>query len=450
MFDHPGKYDRSQIGSASPRDNSHDKQLDCASRQLMRRRLLVAAMLLVGCAGCDEHIDTYYGKRSFILGRDSVNGTAVFAGMFQQAGHRVLSKRTLTQRIMEDCDVIVWAPNDYQPPPQAVLEWLDDWLSHGDRSLILIGRDFDAGPVYYEKVIPGAPQNQATELRLRQGEAVTHDDNERAVAGTALDCDWYHLDMTTIPKKVTSLEGPWSDGVDPANADIRVRGKLEPKLYVSSVFVDEDRQWEEYVEEEDENVDDESDTEATYLEIDAPEVLLRSNKDILISRQSSELVSDSYLYIVNNGSFLLNFPLVNNEHRKLAARFIGEIDKPKTVVFLESDEGGPAIREKEPVQDVPTGLSLFGKRPWDVILFHFALLGIVFCLMCWPVFGRRRRYGASSTSDFGKHVTALGRLLEATGDDLHAMSRINHYKQTVHSSAGETSKPAHDSELREK
>jgi len=33
--------------------------------------------------------------------------------------------------------------------------------------------------------------------------------------------------------------------------------------------------------------------------------------------------------LVNNGSFLLNLPLVNLEHRKLAARLIGASGPPK-------------------------------------------------------------------------------------------------------------------------
>ena len=61
-------------------------------------------MLLSGCG--DERIDTTYGRRSGIIGKDSVNGTAVLAGLFSRAGHRVVTKHMLTNALMEKAEAI--------------------------------------------------------------------------------------------------------------------------------------------------------------------------------------------------------------------------------------------------------------------------------------------------------------------------------------------------------
>ena len=51
---------------------------------------LLAASLLAGCNRY-ELLPTEYGKRS----GPSVNGTAVFSAMLENAGHRVQTRRTL-------------------------------------------------------------------------------------------------------------------------------------------------------------------------------------------------------------------------------------------------------------------------------------------------------------------------------------------------------------------
>ena len=78
---------------------------------------------------------------------------------------------------------------------------------------------------------------------------------------------------------------------------------------------------------------------------------------------------------------------------------------------------------------------MFSKPPMDVILFHLCLLGILFCMARWPIFGRPRDPEREAPSDFGKHVDALGELLERTGDKNFASSRLLHYRQTSQTEA---------------
>jgi hypothetical protein len=412
--------------------------------------LLVAALLLLATGCGDEQIETTYGRRSGMFGKESVNGTAVLAGLFSRAGHRVRAKRVLSTTLMEKADVIVWAPDDFEPPSPDVIEWFDKWLSQGGRTLIYVGRDFDAAPGYYDKVIPAAPAKQVGELRSRHTEDSAAYNNARSVMQKTADCRWFQIDNNQRLKTVNSLEGPFSDGVDASGVEIELRSRLRPKIYRSSYGEDiagmyEETTWDEaqmaeaeedalWAEDEDLEADEspEEDNEpVALLEPQAAEVLLRSGEDILISKQAYDQQSDSHLVLVANGSFLLNLPLVNHQHRKLAVRLIDQFEPPQTVVFLESTAAGPPITDKEPSASIPTGLTLFAQRPLDVILFHVVALAIILCLARWPIFGRPAKPPRSEASDFGKHVEALGAMLRRTGNSDFATASLHHYQQQI-------------------
>ncbi len=104
---------------------------------------LLLAAALVGCSRSPGGINTTYGRRSG-NGASSVNGTSVFARMFQNAGHRVLSRGRSGGKI-EDCKVIVWAPNRFTPPTKEERNVIQSWLGEEPgRTFIYIGRDYDA------------------------------------------------------------------------------------------------------------------------------------------------------------------------------------------------------------------------------------------------------------------------------------------------------------------
>ena len=188
-----------------------------------------------------------------------------------------------------------------------------------------------------------------------------------------------------------TLEGDpaWLEGVDPAKVEIELESRLEPPP--------------------------------------AAKILLASKGDVLVS---STPWQGSRLIVVANGSFLLNVPLVNHEHRKLAGKLIDEIGPPgQKVVFLESGSGGPPIRDKDPTLGSPTGLEIFNLWPTNWILLHLAAVGVIFCFVRWPIFGRPRRVKRVAASDFGRHIAAEAELLKRSGDRTYATARLMHYRQ---------------------
>ena len=110
--------------------------------------------VLFFCAGCGEQIETSYGHRSGMDGALSVNGTAVLAEMFERAGHSVYSRYWLSPGLWNRADCIVWFPDDFRPPNDKVRLWLEAWLAdRSGRTLVYVGRDFDAAPCYWEKAV---------------------------------------------------------------------------------------------------------------------------------------------------------------------------------------------------------------------------------------------------------------------------------------------------------
>ncbi len=363
--------------------------MSTAKRILCRAGIL---LLLIVAPGCREEVDTFYGRRKGVPGSASVNGTAVLAKMFEREGHRIFSWASLSPRLHERADAIVWFPNDFDPPSAEIREWLEDWLvAQPGRTLIYVGRDFDAAPWYWQEVLPGAPEDEVPELQQRETAARTDFGMERLAVPNSEDCDWFTVEGKALHREVRTLNGDpeWLEAIDASKLDIELYGRLLPP--------------------------------------DDADVLLSSEGDVLVSRIERD---ESRIIVIANGSFLLNAMLVNHEHRKLAGQLIEEVGPPeKTVVFLESWMGGPPIRDNDPMPGMPTGMEIFHIWPTNWILLHMAVVGILFCLARWPIFGRSREVPPDGPSDFGKHVDALAELLGRSGDASYAYSRLLHYRQ---------------------
>lgn len=358
----------------------------------LRGWLLLAVVGCLALTGCyTERPDTSYGRRS----GESIAGTGVLAEMFIQSGHRVSSWRYLSPRLYE-ADTIVWAPDKFTPPDEGTIAWLNEWLEYSPGgTLIYIGRDYDPEISYWRHVLPGAPQTQANEIQSRLSQAENFLQKERQRFDFSLECDWFTLDASRPSRKVQSLSGPWSQGIDARRVEIELNSRTIPSG--------------EY------------------------ETLLANNDAILVSRHGSQWGTTGQLIVVNNGSFLLNFPLINHEHRKLAGKLVAATGQAGDVVFLESGVTDPPIQDEDPSNDVPTGIEIFFVWPLNFILLHLALLGLIFAFARAPIFGLPRSLPAPPLSDFSRHVTALGELLQKTKDRGYAAAQLDQYYQRVRS-----------------
>jgi hypothetical protein len=387
----------------------------------------IAAALLLTIIGAslagrrDEQLPKTYGKRRGTDSLRSVNGTAVLAELFKKAGHRVTTLGRLSPRL-DDFDIVVWIPDDFEPPKKEQRDFLEDWLARGDdkessRTVVYVGRDYDAAVAYWDRMAPQVPADQADEALRRKAEArAAHEaDRSKMPPGQATTsyARWFSAQRDQPPKKSHQLRGPWAKDIDAAKTEIHLEGRMAvPRK--------------------------EQATSSEPFPADF-EVLLSSGDDPLVTRVTNDVSDgwgDGQILVVANGSLVLNYPLVNHEHRKLAARLVAECGPPGRVVFVESGPGGPPVLEKEPSSGAQTPLELLKVWPLNAILLHLTILGIVFCLARSPIFGRPRELRPESPADFGKHVAALGQLLARTKDRHYAQSRLSHYRQIAERKSG--------------
>ncbi|MDP6060841.1 MAG: DUF4350 domain-containing protein [Pirellulaceae bacterium] len=401
--------------------------------------LIVTGMAIVGCA--PEELDTTYGQRRSLAGRDSVNGTAVLGEMFKKAGFRVNGWRRLSPKL-EEYEVIVWFPDNYEPPSKEHRQFLEDWLgSESGRTLVYVGRDYDAAATYWQSVLPSVPPEQAMEVSRRLATMTSEQAKARAAINVDEDYDWFTLEKVQPQGRVMKLSGPWSKGINSEEAEMYLNTSL------ASPTEDQNTAWR-------------NGESATF------KPLLEADQGPLVTKVTLPEWGSSQLLVVANGSFLLNLPLANREHRTLAVKLISACGRPGKAVFLESDANGLKILAEDPDNTYPTGLEVFTVWPLGIIVLHLTALGILCCFTAYPIFGRPREvalssdastvraatyksgyYAAGSStvdvsarrterSHFGKHIDALGELLEKTNDRAYAIERVKYYHEHVKRESG--------------
>lgn len=391
-------------------------------RRPQRPHWLCAVPLFLSLAGCGvKDIDSTYGKRRGAEGGASVNGTAVLAGIFEEAGHEVVTKRYLSPGI-HDHNIIVWFPDDFGPPADDVQEFLEEWLYLGEgRTLIYVGRDYDAAITYWKKVQPNTPPDQAVEVTRRLAKARANHNRERSAITNDEGCRWFEPRREGAKRLVgndsktsTELSGTWSGdrSIDYSALEIEIRGRLDALAA------------------------------PPHGEAGSPlrsEVLLEAGDDVFVRRITCGDWDEGQILVVTNGSFLLNLPLVEEEHRKLAGKLIAECGPPGKAAFLESGPMGPMVFEEEPGENYPTGMEAFTVWPISAILLHFAALGILYVFARAAIFGRPHELPPEAVSDFGRHIYALGELLARTQDRKYARERLAHYHEKVKGDSGAAS-----------
>lgn len=190
------------------------------------------------------------------------------------------------------------------------------------------------------------------------------------------------------PVRATTFEGDldWLNAFDPEGTDIRLYDRMRPRGGTTPI--------------------------------------LDSDQGMIVG--SCEEGQGRVLTVVN-GSFLLNLPLVNHEHRKMAGCLIREIgEESQTVCFLEyydNDEDGPEW-SGEPGQL----WSLFFIWPTNILLIHLAVIGFLVMLWRWPIFGRPRLAPVDPIGDFSQHIDAMADLLERSGEGAAARQKIEYFQ----------------------
>ena len=409
------------------RDVSHIKIKTPLSKLLAVLTISIVASISV--AQDKDDIDRTYGEGNQSEGAYSINGTGVLAEMFRNAGSEIFYSRILGTPVRR-ADVIVWAPNSYRLPGEEEVAAIEQWLAaKPGRTFIFIGRDYDATMDYWVEVTKDATDDEKILLALKMLDVWGAFQVKRMQLEDGEDCGWFTMNAESTVKTIKNLEGDpaWLAGTENGKFHLRVQGFLDftEKINQSSFSSPYDYN-----------------------------IKLHSNGIPIVTEITSPQFYRSKIYAVVNGSFLLNVPLVNHEHRKLAATIIRQCSQKRVVCFLESDyddsENVPVITNDPAPPLPPSILTILQSWPFGFILMHLIVVGIVYCFFRFPIFGKAKtaftltttiddKTRKQSVANFGRHIQAFGNLLQRSGNETYARNCISQYQQRAHQN--ETEKP---------
>ena len=371
----------------------------CLCHQLLSLALLVACLMPSGCRKSVQSLSTEYGKIGGVEGGVSINGTSVLADMFLARGFRVKRRSKISPRI-ERYQTLVWFPDSRSCPDPEVTQRINEWLYNGyGRTFIYVGRDYNARADYLNDVFDQAPINQKEELLRRLAESdLEHDtvwDEEYWWKDDLDSCDWFDR-VDGKRSKTEMVSGPMVDFVR-ETAEVELSDMLEP---------------------------------TTSSEWESTPLVVAEGKDFAFKLTPAyDEYTEGKIIVVSNGSFLLNYTLVDPGSRKLAGNLIDLCDPTGGVMFLESGRGGIKVSDTDTSNH--NRWSWIAQAPLCYIVPHFLMWGILFCFVIFPIFGRPRVIKRKSTSTFRNHVNALGKMMGRTNLPNQAINKIRKYQQLV-------------------
>ena len=374
---------------------------------------LVLMVLLAGCGTSQNTVDYGYGKKSGSGFANSLNGTRVFAKMFEKREYRVESRPIVTPT-MGEADTVVWFPNHLSPPKKEVIDKLKIWLeAEPNRVLVYVGRDYDAEVPYWTESLKKAKPDQVDKFRRRYAIAKARELERVGKIPNSTIFEDIRFNRLASPQTINAYQGPLADGAITLDEPITIRQTLS---------------WAGTTEND------------PYSGMDGtPQELLSAGELPLVTAIPTGFYGESRIILVSNGSFLLNYPLAKPQNRQLAVNLLNEIDSfnvnynynffgtssNRKVIFLESN---PEVRESEQPERAKTLWDWIQIAPFNFVIPHLAVLSVIACCYLFPIFGRPKRSDQDSPHDFGKHITAYADMLKKTGNRQYAQQMIDTYR----------------------
>lgn len=402
---------------------------------------LLCGLLFLGCGRQSETQRRTYGYSNGAEGNRSINGYGAFRKMFELRGNKTFSAISFS-RALATMDTIVWTPDTVTPPSMANRDTLEQWLSEkSGRTLVYIGRDFDASMDYWDFVVASLPTGQKTRA-MREQMLARVESMENDLGGYHF-ARWFIVDTTPVRLPVQGLQGEWAEGIDVENTKLATRTELRPaylrddtkkKTLPALLDGSANPQFPNIGKEGESWNADELDTLSDEENDKIPDVRVLLETDDgrpLVFELTSYSWGDSKIIVLANGSFTLNGALVSKEHRKLASKVIDECKADGRVAFLRTSRNGMRVNDTNDTAYSTQGLEMFAFWPMNLLVYHFFILGIMICFIVYPIFGRPKGLPQRELSDFGHHIDALGGLLRRCGDEDFAREKLSDYFRTV-------------------
>lgn len=369
--------------------------------------LLVVLFAFSG--GCSKDLPTEYGYSKGRSGTASINGLGALRQSFESNAWESRDLHRLNDRL-QSIDALVWTPTLHKADESEAVAWFQEWLGERPRTLIYVLPDRGSEPSYWESARELAPSDQRVEYRRRYARSLTRTmthwtpgSYDPQDSKAVIDRSWFRAERMPgmLPGwNITARDEPGGDDV----------WHSEPLLQRDDGMI----------------------------------LVMRITPDDWDNQAPSDAPSgsSSQILVVAGGSLVTNYGMTTLTGQAVARSLIAHSNgttsgTTKRVGFLRSGpEGVPVSDSDEP--PALSGMELLTVWPLSLITMHLALIAIVACLIVLPIFGRPRRVKERSPSDFADHIRAIAALMQRTGGEAYAASRISDYFRRIR---GETTGP---------
>jgi len=383
-----------------------------------RRLQFVYCFTVVAClitlSGCIESkiLDTQYGKVN--EKPRSINSTSLFAERLRELGYEVTVRNRISPKINE-FDTVFWFPEDPRCPSDRATEAIEKWMNEGwgydSKTLVYVGADYRADVDYY-RAIQGAmpPELQEEALRLLSEAQLANQERKNNWNGvgwtlsTNTSCEWFEIESIKR-RKSNLLAGPMATDAGFSTApELPIEVMMSPKKSSSWVY-------------------------ESLLTVDDEDMVYR------LAKHNGN--AEKRIIVVQNASFLVNLSVADPNKQALADQLIHTTFTtaddiyyaPSPNVLILESKGEIPIRNTDFVNE--NSWAWITEEPLCYIVPNALFWGVLFCFVCFPIFGRPRRLAKRSTTSFRNHINAVAKQLSRSGRADHAYKTIKQYQESV-------------------
>ncbi|MCH1494107.1 MAG: hypothetical protein L7U72_02665 [Rubripirellula sp.] len=434
----------------------------------MNRWGMAFVFLIVFC-GCDR-LRTEYGESRGAVAKTSLNGFAGYRLAYENAGYRSRDITRLSNRVRAT-EVIVWTPKVLHPISQDVTQWMESWLSQGDRTLVFVLPDSGSEVDYWSGAAGLAPPDQLVEYRRREVRGKNQQLQWRLNRQQWDANGWFAVMPLDWGASLGELTGPWLDGnnllgqeegslatndspaispISDVSYESPRTGLIEYRVQASDPKTASSQQggvtWNSDIgfretgpgslTAEGSALMADWDAPRTTTKVTVEPLLKTGRQQAIVTQVRSKSWGGSKILVVAGGSLLTNYALSKPWNRRLADEIIlsghPRAEGSPVVGFLRSDWVPIAVANNVSMRPVKTGMEMLTEWPLSLITMHGIFLGGVVCLIMIPILGRARKLQRESPSDFGHHLDAVGALLKKAKGETYARRRLKEYAQSLH------------------
>ena len=121
-------------------------------------------------------------------------------------------------------------------------------------------------------------------------------------------------------------------------------------------------------------------------------------------------VGESQIFFINSTSILSNYALTDSTNQKLVERLVREFNPDGRAQLALSELSHRNEMDIPPYSPGP--FSLTKASPFTFMAWHAAALAFLVLFAAWPIWGRAKRLASERNNNFGRHVSAIAKILK--------------------------------------